>query len=189
MGRFCCRSPSKIIGLTVYELARRKAMMCALEARARDANKFLDTVDEREEREETNRKRRLQREKARRREEKKEEKSERQSRSREENNSDAARRRSGSVDEEDGGGCAHCSSAVAAECVYLCQKGHLHRDLPGEGCPRCGRKGESQCKSSFMRILRAGSGSGSSTRAGSRASSGQSSLSSTRANSTAKILS
>ena len=64
MGRFCCRSPSKIIGLTVYgeatcvlcfyefdilffcpELARRKAMMCALEARARDANKFLDTVD------------------------------------------------------------------------------------------------------------------------------------------------
>merc|ERR1711973_616067 len=108
----------------------------------------------------------------------------------EENNSDAARRRDGSVDEEDGGGCAHCSSAVAAECVYLCQKGHLHRDLPGEGCPRCGRKGESQCKSSFMRILRAGSGSGSrtvsssssksgsGTRADSRASSGQSSLSS-----------
>ena len=65
MGRFCCRSPSKIIGLTVYgeetcfsssfyefdilltcpELARRKAVMCALEARARDANKFLDTVE------------------------------------------------------------------------------------------------------------------------------------------------
>ena len=64
MGRFCCRSPSKIIGLTVYgeamwvlsfyefdilftcpELARRKAMMCALEARARDANKFVDTVE------------------------------------------------------------------------------------------------------------------------------------------------
>merc|ERR1711978_726584 len=97
--------------------------------------------------------------------------SERQSRSREENNSDATRRRDGSVDEEDGGGCAHCSTAVAAECVYLCQKGHLHRDLPGEGCPRCGRKGESQCKSSFMRILRAGSGSGSGNRTVSSSSS------------------
>ena len=96
---------------------------------------FLPKVDEREEREETNRKRRLQREKARRREEKKEDKGERQSRSREENNSDATRRRGGSVDEEDGGGCAHCSSSVAAECVYLCQKGHLHRDLPGEVTP------------------------------------------------------
>ena len=33
------------MNLTSPEMARRKAMMCALEARARDANKFLDTVE------------------------------------------------------------------------------------------------------------------------------------------------
>ena len=33
------------MNLTCSEMARRKAMMCALEARARDANKFLDTVE------------------------------------------------------------------------------------------------------------------------------------------------
>ena len=33
---------------------------------------------------------------------------------------------------EDEEGCSHCSGSIATECVYLCQKGHLHRDLPGE---------------------------------------------------------
>ena len=33
------------VNLTCPEMARRKAIMCALEARARDADKFLDKVE------------------------------------------------------------------------------------------------------------------------------------------------
>ena len=153
-------------------------------------------VDEREEREETNRRRRLQREKTRRREEKGEKA---RQRGRSENNEEAASARREEEIEVEEGGCSHCRASVATECVYLCQKGHLHRDLPGEvnqehpslhwqnfhhlqtlrgdkscnicllekpnliwiwlqGCHHCGRRGESECKSAFMRILRAGGG-------------------------------
>jgi len=152
MGRFCCRSPSKIIGLTVYEMARRRAKLSELQQSRASGENNQDLVDEREEREETNRRRRLQREKARRREEKGEKTRERGG----PENSDATspRREEERANEEEG--CSHCRASVATECVYLCQKGHLHRDLPGEGCHHCGRRGESQCKSSFMRILRAG---------------------------------
>jgi len=133
-------------------------MLSALQAQQAKENN-LDSVDEREEREETNRKRRLQREKAKRREEKGEKA---RQRGKSENKEATSRREETANDEEvEGvvgveGGCSHCRGSVATECVYLCQKGHLHRDLPGEGCHHCGRRGESQCKSAFMRILRAG---------------------------------
>jgi len=151
MGRFCCRSPSKIIGLTVYEMARRRAIVSALQQKRVGENN-QELVDEREEREETNRRRRLQREKTRRREEKGE-----KARQRGNNEEAASARREEEIEVEEGG-CSHCRASVATECVYLCQKGHLHRDLPGEGCHHCGRRGESECKSAFMRILRAGGG-------------------------------
>merc|ERR1711974_447686 len=127
-------------------------------------------------REETNRRRRLQREKARRREEKGEKARASLQRGRSENNNEPTRFReeeSETVNEEEEGGCSHCRGSAATECVYLCQKGHLHRDLPGEGCHHCGRRGESQCKSAFMRLL--------------RAAGGQSSKSSSRATSAANI--
>ena len=94
-----------------------------------------DKVDSREEREETNRRRRLQREKARRREEKGEKARASLQRGRSENNNEPTRFReeeSETVNEEEEGGCSHCRGSAATECVYLCQKGHLHRDLPGE---------------------------------------------------------
>jgi len=127
-------------------------MLSALQAQQAKENN-LDSVDEREEREETNRRRRLQREKAKRREEKGEKA---RQRGKSENNEATSHREETANEEEVEGGCAHCSGSVATECVYLCQKGHLHRDLPGEGCHHCGRRGESQCKSAFMRVLRAG---------------------------------
>ena len=55
---------------------------------------------------------------------------------RSENNEATSRREETANDNEneegEEGGCSHCSGSVATECVYLCQKGHLHRDLPGE---------------------------------------------------------
>ena len=54
---------------------------------------------------------------------------------RSENNEATSRREETANDDEDEeveGGCSHCRGSVATECVYLCQKGHLHRDLPGE---------------------------------------------------------
>jgi len=142
-------------------------MLSALQAQQAKENN-LDSVDEREEREETNRRRRLQREKAKRREEKGEKA---RQRGKSENNEATSRREETANEEveEVEGGCSHCRGSVATECVYLCQKGHLHRDLPGEGCHHCGRRGESQCKSAFMRILRAGGQS--SSKGSSRASS------------------
>ena len=86
-------------------------------------------MDEREEREETNRRRRLQREKTRRREEKGEKA---RQRGRPESNEATRPRREEETVNEDEGGCSHCRGSVATECVYLCQAGHLHRDLPGE---------------------------------------------------------
>ena len=84
----------------------------------------IDKVGEREEREETNRRRRLQR--------RREEKGEKgRQRGRLENNEATSRRQEEETVREEGG-CSHCRGSVATECVYLCQKGHLHRDLPGE---------------------------------------------------------
>jgi len=141
-------------------------MMSALQQQqSRTGENNQDLVDEREEREETNRRRRLQREKTRRREEKGEKA---RQRGRPESNEATRPRREEETVNEDEGGCSHCRGSVATECVYLCQAGHLHRDLPGEGCHHCGRRGESQCKSSFMRILRAG---GQSSKGSSRATS------------------
>ena len=95
----------------------------------------IDKVESREEREETNRRRRLQREKARRREEKGEKARASLQRGQSENNNEATRLReeeNETVNVNEEGGCSHCHGSVATECVYLCQAGHLHRDLPGE---------------------------------------------------------
>ena len=65
------------------------------------------------EREESNRRRRKERERRRRDEGREEQKRSRREDGREER------------------GCSKCMETVA-HCVYLCQEGHLHRDLPGQ---------------------------------------------------------
>ena len=184
------------MGISVYEMARRKVAI--VEGRGRGEE--WEGKRRREGREESNKKWRQEKERR---------------KGREDGNGNGKAEEGGGRGEErvleevggrdEEGGCEECRSGVV-ECVYLCQEGHLHRDLPGQvrvllpplvmsgpvlrdivlsftilscpilsfipvfyclvlslsclapsppqGCRGCGRRGQSGCKSRFMRCLR-----------------------------------
>ena len=199
MVRFTCHSPTKIMGISVYEMARRKVAIVEGRGRGEEG----EGKRRREGREESNKKWRQEKERR---------------KGGEDGNGNGKAEEGGGRGEErvleevggrdEEGGCEECRSGVV-ECVYLCQEGHLHRDLPGQvrvllpplvmsgpvlgtlfcpalscpvlysllflyftvlsclvlslscpapsppqGCRGCGRRGQSGCKSRFMRCLR-----------------------------------